>query len=521
MRLTLGIREQLTAGIVLTTLAGIGLIGVLAINIVETNALNSKVKEAHKAANLAKLVLKGGATANEAARMRRLAASSLLGSGVRRFRLLDGRGRVVVQEGADPGWTVLGSAGKLLPTPGGLHVRLIGGGGWLSALGDALYVTTPVRATGAAAGASGRLEFLVPLADIKEDMAGVRKFLVSYALVDSLIIIVFGGFYLSRAIVRPVRRLEETATRIAGGRLGERAAVDVDNEIGSLARSFNVMAERLEEQIMTLERMNLELVSAQDELLRSKTLAAVGGLAAGIAHEIGNPLGAVSGYMELLRAGGLDPGDEREVLEGALREVSRIDSMVKEFLEIARPPARPSSPVDVARVVDETVSVVKVREDFAGVEIRTDAAEALPPVAVEEGKLKQVFMNLLINAAHAVASRDGERVISVAASVETRPAAGAAAPRRRKDDPPAPAAGQAGLDFVVVRFTDTGPGISEKDAFKVFEPFFTTKGVGRGTGLGLFVSRSIVKAYGGEITFSTKPGEGCTFTVALPTKRSA
>lgn len=513
MKFSLGIREQLTAGIVLTTLAGIGLVGVIAIKIVETHAVFSKVREAHKTARFAGLAMRTGDTQAEVARMKKFAVSALSESGVGVFRLTDGRGRVVLQEGVMPVRVGSKPQGRKLPARDGLEVRLIGGG-FLSGPGTALYVSAPVGKTSKA---DGNLEFMVPLADIREDMSGVRRFLIFYALVDSVIIIGFGGYYLSRRIVRPVKELKEAATRIAGGALGERAGVEVDNEIGSLARSFNVMAERLESQIKTLERVNLELVSTQDELLRSKTLAAVGGLAAGLAHEIGNPLGAVTGYMELLKRGGLERDDFQEILKRATREIMRIDTLLKEFLVMSRPPQKPTVPVDVNNLIEDTLRTVAVREDFSGVDIKTDLADTLPHVPMEEGKLRQVFMNLLINAAQSMGDSPDEKVIEVRSRVSTEKTPAETAPRRRKDDPPGPPPGEEiTRESVVVCISDRGAGISEDHADKVFEPFFTTKEVGRGTGLGLFVSRTIVKAYGGDVGFSTKEGEGSTFTVRLP-----
>lgn len=160
----------------------------------------------------------------------------------------------------------------------------------------------------------------------------------------------------------------------------------------------------------------------------------------------------------------------------------------------------------------DTVAALSVRDDMKKIEIRLAAGEAVPEVMAEEGKLRQVFSNLLINAAHALEGRP-VRSIDVATCVEKRLASLNA--RRRKDDPPL--AGELPeREFVCISFADTGAGVSEEDAARIFEPFFTTKEVGRGTGLGLFVSDSIIKAYGGEITLRSRPGEGSVFTVALP-----
>ncbi|MEK7774035.1 MAG: ATP-binding protein, partial [Deltaproteobacteria bacterium] len=317
-----------------------------------------------------------------------------------------------------------------------------------------------------------------------------------------------------------IRGLEEAAKRISGGALGRRAVVQDDNEIGSLARSFNMMAGRIEEEIKTLERVNKELSTAQEELLRSSTLAAVGSLAAGIAHEIGNPLGAVRGYLDLLSRGGLDKEDERDILNRTSVEASRIDSIVREFLDLSRPSKRPAEPVDVNGVIGETIAAFQAQahRDLSpvGMETRTALNGDVPRVLMDAGKLRQVLMNLFVNAAHAMAGKEGVRAITVETWEEKRLSHGASG--RRKDDPrfaqwPAEARERG---FVLIRITDTGSGISDETAGRIFDPFFTTKDVGKGTGLGLFVSRGIIKAYGGEITFTTKEGEGSAFTVSLP-----
>lgn len=514
MNLNLGIRAQLTAGIVLTTLAGIGLIGLLSIKIVENSAVYWKISEAWKLSRIVRASVTrapGGAYPAEALKF---AEAALRSSGVPDYEVTDGTGRAVLRDG-------------LLPEEAGepveyhdLSVRRIGGG-WFEGPGRLLLIVSPFDG-------SGKMRFTVSLDDIRSDMAGVRKFLLFYAALDSAIIILLGVYFLSRSITTPLKKLEEAATRIAGGKLGERAEVASDNEVGSLALSFNVMAERLEAEIKSLERVNLELVNTQEELLRSSTLAAVGRLAAGIAHEIGNPLGAVRGYLDILSKGLPAGGEDKEMAERASKEVERIDSIVREFLDIARPSKKPSVPVDVNRVIEETVSAVALHRDFSGVGTRLSLADGLPAVAIDEGKLRQVFMNLLLNAAQSMkgavaegrgAGVEGERFVLVQTSAERR----SEAPRhgRRKDDPPVEGALQAEKEFVVIRFTDTGSGVSVEDAEKIFDPFYTTKEVGKGTGLGLFISQSIIKTYGGRISFDQSDSTGSTFTVTLPSGGTA
>lgn len=494
----LGIRTQLIAAITIMTVAGIGLIGLLSVKIVENSAVYWKVSQAEDLVKVVRASARPGGPGWGSG----FAALALRESGVAAYRITGQGGKVIASEGEFPPGT-----GERVYRSGGMEAYRYGGG-LFGGPGEALRVMTPVDGLGAA---PGRLEFTLGLSGIAEDMSAVRKFILLYALLDSLIIIGFGVYSLSRLIVKPLKELEGTATRIAGGKLYERASVGMENEIGSLAGSFNSMAERLEDEIRSLERVNLELTNTQEELLRSSTLAAVGTLAAGIAHEIGNPLGAVRGYMELISRGGLSKDDEAEIIRRASLEAGRIDSIVREFLEVARPARPAASTVDVNALLKETLAALSIRPEFEGVNASMELEPGLPPVAVDEGKLRQVFSNLLINAAQ---SMDGlpEKPVTVRTALE-RTHTGVRARRRRGDQP---VSGPYEREKVVISIEDRGKGVAEEDRGRVFDPFFTTKEAGRGTGLGLFVSQSIIRAYGGEITLRPAEGAGTVFAVTLP-----
>ena len=501
----LGIRGQLIAGIVVTTIAGIGLTGLLGIKIAENTAVYSRISEAGNITRIISTSVRQQPPGDAV----RFIQSALMGAGIRDIRVRDVSGRIILSEGA-----VISEEGEVLFSDPALTVMRIGGG-WFQGAGRALFISAPL---GSGRERLGTLEFSVPLSEIQKSMAGVRRFFVVYALLDSIIIIGLGIYFLSRSVIGPVRKLDEAAKRISGGKLGERAEVTADNELGSLSRSFNSMAGRLEEEIKSLERLNLELLAAQEELTRASTLAAVGRLASGIAHEIGNPLGAVKGYLDILFKGVADKAQEAEIIERASREAARIDSIVREFLDVARPAPRPDEPVDVNPVLLGAISAASVMAEFSSVDIRKDFATGIPPVMVEDGKLRQVFMNILVNAAHSFEGCKGTRLITVETGTQKRPYERGV--RRRRDDAPVVPESGAFSDrerlYVTVRFTDNGCGIDAITAGRVFEPFFTTKGPGRGTGLGLFVSQSIIKAYGGEIALASTDGAGSVFTVILP-----
>ncbi len=509
MNLKIGIRAQLGLGIALITLAGVGFIGLMSIKIVEERALYWKVGEAEKTARLARESMAKLSPWLDEYKALQLLGVVMRGAGVRDYRLTTPSGRIVVKEGELPE-----GGGKALSALDGIRIRRLGGG-WLAGPGRLLNVSAVFKDGGPIA---GRLDFTISLADIKGELAGVKKFLIIYIILDSAIIIGFGFFFLSGSIINPIRRLTEAASRIAGGSFGERVDIHSDNEIGLMASSFNKMAGKIEEEINTLERVNSELVSAQEEVLRSSTLAAVGRLAAGIAHEIGNPLGAVGGYLQILESGSLDSADEKDIIVRAGREVTRIDSILREFLEFSRAEKKPLQPVDVNALLLESIAGLEGHPDFKDIVLKTSLGDSLPAVKINEGKLRQVFINLLVNAAQSMSAADGAGEIVVESQLQKMPVKGANL-RRRKGDKPLRAGEEIYRNFVSVRIKDSGTGISEEDARKIFDPFYTTKEVGKGTGLGLFVSESILKTYGGQIDFESKVAEGSTFTVRLPCGR--
>ncbi len=515
MKTSLGIRAQLIIGIVITTMAGIGLIGVMSLSLMEGRALQWKTEEAVRAARFMKASLGGKAAGalQSLSGQGFLTDASMKGLGIKDYVLKDGLGNVILRAGDVPR-----EEGELVSISDGVRVRRLGGG-FLRGPGRMLAVESYLDGVGPA---NGSFDFTLPLADVSEDTAGIRRLLLVYAAIDAGIIILFGVFFLSKSIITPVKALEEAARRIAGGALSERAVVDADNEVGRLAESFNTMATRLSGEIKALERLNKELVATQEELLRSSTLAAVGRLAAGIAHEIGNPLGAVRGYIDILSKNGLAPDDEKEILERAGNEVSRMDSILRDFLDVSRAPRKPAAPVDVNAVVEEAVSTATAHKDFDGVEVSMSFGKDVPRALIDDGKLRQVVMNILINAAQSMRGVAGRKSVVVETRVETHSVDSSIGRRRRKDDQPAlfSDAEHEEKEFVAIRVADTGAGISDEDSKKIFEPFFTTKEAGSGTGLGLFVSSSIIKACGGDIIFRTTPGQGSAFSVILPSWRS-
>ena len=304
-----------------------------------------------------------------------------------------------------------------------------------------------------------------------------------------------------RAVARPVDRLLSAAARLGAGAGGlpilqppgevgghglARAAVAFERLAGALADERARLAGKVEE----LERSNAELAAARESLLRSEKLATVGRLAAGVAHEVGNPLGAIGGYAALAHTRLTSAGGDPEVVDWLDRiavETRRIDRIVRELLDFARPTRPALAPVALDVALDAALRLARPQPRFRDVEVELAMPAGLPAVLAEEGRLCQLFLNLLLNAGDAMGGRGPLRLSA----------------RARAGD-------------VEVDVADRGGGIPDADLSRVFDPFFTTKPPGEGTGLGLSICHAIVESFGGEISAGNREGGGAVFTVRLP-----
>jgi PAS domain S-box-containing protein len=242
--------------------------------------------------------------------------------------------------------------------------------------------------------------------------------------------------------------------------------------------------------VKDIERQRL----MKDQIAQADKLASIGQLSSGVAHEINNPLGIIQGYTQLLlRAQGRD-SDHYNDLKTIEKHVRHCKSIVENLLKFARPSETKRQPVQINEMVDEVLDFTGYDHDFSRLSLTTAYDDRLPTVMADEKKLRQVVMNLIMNAHHAVAhGKAGAIYITTA--------------RQTKNE-------------VCISVSDNGHGIEKKNLLKIFDPFFTTKPPGEGTGLGLSVSYGIIKSHGGNIRVESTPGKGTTFTVTLPVHAS-
>ncbi|HKA58120.1 MAG TPA: HAMP domain-containing sensor histidine kinase [Gemmatimonadales bacterium] len=323
--------------------------------------------------------------------------------------------------------------------------------------------------------------------------------------VEVAIFVLYGRWLVSRLVLRPLDRVMQAADAVADGDLGARAP-------GADTRDFATLAERL-------NRMTERLLDAQSQLVRSEKLASIGRLAAGVAHEVGNPLGAIGTYVEVLRRRGAD----QEVTEGMANELERLDRIVRSLLDYARPQEDPLVPVDPSRIVRGAFELLRAQGAFRAVNANTDIFPHVPEIAGRAHVLQQALVNLLLNAVDA--TPPGGTIVIGVRRWAYEPGR---SPPKRNSDPgfavfpraverrPARMEFAAGQPGALVFVADAGPGIAPADREKVFEPFYTTKDPGRGTGLGLAIVARTVYEMGGVVWVDAAREGGAAFKLFFP-----
>jgi two-component system NtrC family sensor kinase len=311
------------------------------------------------------------------------------------------------------------------------------------------------------------------------------------------------GYFITMNIVRPVKELLFATRKVAGGDLSYRVQTKSHDEVGELTDSFNKMTAELEkatESNLSLTRTledkvrdkTEELQNAQDQLVRSEKLSSLGRMAAGIAHEINNPLTSILINSHLMAERLLGEEHCAENLRLIMDETSRCSTIVKGLLEFSRQTTPKKGPADINEVVGKTLALMRSQILLHRVNVDTDLDAGLPEIMIDVNKIAQVFTNIILNAIDAMHD-GGDLTISTRMSP--------------------------GRQFVEVEFADTGCGIPKVHLGKIFDPFYTTKGT-KGTGLGLAVSYGIVEVHGGEIGVRSEVGKGSSFTVQLPAAQS-
>jgi two-component system NtrC family sensor kinase len=351
--------------------------------------------------------------------------------------------------------------------------------------------------------------------------APLLRLVAFYTTSFAIVLVAIAYLLLGRLIVRPIGSLVAATRRLAdrGPTSGAPARRGIDLpaitgpaevvELGlAIARTTGRLVERedaLAAKVAQLEAARSDLLAARDAIVRSERLASVGRLAAGLAHEVGNPIAALLGLEEVLLTGELDP-ETRDLVERMKRETERVHRVMRDLLDFARTEQEPraseiAASSSVREVAEEVAALVRPQRSMRDVALDVEVENDLRPVRIAGTRLQQVFLNLVLNAADAI-SEDARR-----RGIEPRgERLGRIAIRARTGAGPE----------VRVEIEDDGPGVSEAIRDRLFEPFVTTKEVGKGTGLGLAVCRGLIEGAGGRITLG-KTERGARFVIDLPT----
>lgn len=341
---------------------------------------------------------------------------------------------------------------------------------------------------------------------LRRNMLTMAGLSLAFVIAASLAV----GLFIHRMVYLPLRDLEAGARQISSGDLEQPIPVRSQDEFGELAESFNAMTKalrnsrsELQEWARTLEekveQRTEELRIAEAEAAHGEKLASVGLLASGIAHELNNPLTGILTFSILLREKMEDGGQDAEDMDLVIRETRRCASIIRRLLDFARDKPPEKKFADLNQIIEDTVRLVERPAHLRDIAIAVDFDRSLPQIWVDPDQIKQVVMNLLVNAQHAI-EEQGNITVRTGRAPQ---------PKRLKP-------GMIAAPMAEISIADTGCGIPRENLQRIFDPFFTTKKIGTGTGLGLSVSHGIIEAHGGTIEVDSEVGKGTTFRVLLP-----
>lgn len=351
----------------------------------------------------------------------------------------------------------------------------------------------------------GALGVVIPLEPLWQSVRQHRKAVLVYILVNILLLTTIGFFRLARSIIKPIERLVQITSSydsanhiplLPDSELGEFR--QLSTALQSMVAHIEMDRQKLRRTVESLEASNRKLQETQQEMIRTEKLASVGRLAAGLAHEIGNPIGIIHGYLELLQRGSLKDESRLEYSTRAMAELNRINRLIRQLLDFARSAPAGKNKIDIHSLLPDIIALLSNQKKMEDIKFtsRLDAEHSI--VKADEEGLRQVLLNIVLNAVDAIKDKGtdfpGDIVVSTFNSEE-------------KDN----------RSNIIITAEDNGCGIDPENLGNIFDPFFTTKEPGKGTGLGLSVSHSIIESAGGSIKAVSAPDSGTTISIILPT----
>jgi len=324
-------------------------------------------------------------------------------------------------------------------------------------------------------GLKGTIFIYEPLDRFNKSIETNQKFLALWVFLFILLIAIFGYYLLSKTVVKPVQKLIDLTKDISHG------TNPIDTDVGSITE-----INKLQNAMI---KMSEEIEISKKELIASEKLASLGKLSSGVAHEIGNPLSAINGYVEVLKKGDkLDTDQKINFIEKIEAEIERINTIISTLLDYSRPKELHETNIDLNEVVTSAVDLLSSQGLFKRVKLNINLSEHPLPIRADQSQMLQVFVNLLLNSKDAI---NDEGTIEISINLTDR-------------------------GMVAAKVKDNGSGIEKENLDKIFDPFFTTKEPGSGTGLGLSISHRIIQQFDGNITVYSEPGVGTEFIITFP-----
>jgi signal transduction histidine kinase len=404
---------------------------------------------------------------------------------------------------------------------GHIHTEVETSGSFISKQYKKLILYSPLWFRGKMAGG---IQMDIPIGDVTIYLLESQKVLFISILLDAIVLIVFGNFLISRVLVKPLKDLVRLTQKISEGDFSQKIEGSSRNEIGQLISSFNRMIEKLKENqesldryLKSLESANRKLKQAQEELIRSEKMASVGRLAAGVAHEVGNPLGTILGYMNILEKEGMDQEEAKDYLRRIEKEIERINRIIRGLLDFARPPKFVLEEVEINGVIENTIPLLIYQKSIKNIETVLRLQPNLPMINGDESQLSQILINMMLNAIDAMPKGGLLKIETEEYVVENLRKAHSQIGDLSSISPSPPLTlFSKGDRWVRIRISDSGIGIKKEDMERIFDPFFTTKSPDKGTGLGLSISLRMVESMGGAIRVESEYGKGATFEIYFP-----
>lgn len=356
----------------------------------------------------------------------------------------------------------------------------------------AYKIVIPIRRKGL----KGAIFIYQPLGSFSQNIELSQRLLTTWIILFIFVIAIFGYYLLSKIVVQPVHKLISLTKEISKGLVPKNVNVGNISEINNLQEALLNMSKeiehskhQLEENIEDLEIANKKIIETQKELVTTEKMASLGKLSAGVSHEIGNPLSAISGYVEILKKQkNIDLDTKESYLDKILNEIDRINTIISTLIDYSKPKELNIQNIDVNEIIDEAVKILDNQGVFKNIDLKLKLENSPLPIKIDYHQLLQVFINLLLNSIDALNTVGKIEISSKLYNNAT----------------------------IQIVFKDNGMGIEDEFIDKIFDPFFTTKDPGQGTGLGLSISHRIIQQFDGNITVDSKPGLGTEFTITFP-----